>query len=428
MKRVIRVGKGPVRVNKRWNFSFQNNVNVSMPQSRSRRMLLWAGSAVLIFAVLVGYSRLTGAGPVVDSSRLAKVERGTMVRSVVATGKIEPTTKIDVKSKANGIIKALRANVDSLVNEGDILAELDKDQLLAQVRGAEANLLAARAALEGSEAQLKKNLVEAEGPDVAFAERALARAKSLFEQHLIAQSALDDAQSALDVAGNRKRAAQSQLAVSQAKVAEARAQVAQAQAANDRATEDLANATIRAPIRATVLTRDVEIGSPVSSILNLGANATLVMTLGDVDQVFVRGRVDEADIGHVQLGQPARIRVETFKDKIFNGRVTLISPMGVEKDNVTNFEVRVSIDNPGKELKSNMTANAEIVLEERPQSLILPEAAIIYDAQKNTFVDLVVPTEKNGRRRTPVKLGIGNGTKVQILEGVQEGAEVILPS
>jgi HlyD family secretion protein len=351
-----------------------------------------------------------------------------MVRSVVATGKVEPITKVEIKSKANGIIKALRVNVDSVVNEGDILAELDKDQLLAQVRGAEANLLAAQAALEGAQAELKKNTVEAEGPDVEFSRRAYERARSLFTQHLLAQAALDEAHSAVEVAENRRRAAQSQLSVSQARVSEARAQVAQAKAAADRAAEDLANATIRAPIRATVLTRDVEIGSPVSSILNLGANATLVMTLGDIDQVFVRGKVDEADIGQVQLGQPARIRVETFRDKIFDGRVTQISPMGVEKDNVTNFEVRVSIDNPGKALKANMTANAEIVLEERPESLIVPEAAIVYDSSKNPFVDLVDPGAKNGRRRVPVKLGIGNGTRIQVLEGIREGDKIVLPS
>jgi HlyD family secretion protein len=118
--------------------------------------------------------------------------------------------------------------------------------------------------------------------------------------------------------------------------------VAQAKAAADRAAEDLANATIRAPINATVLTRDVELGSPVSSILNLGANASLVMTLGDIDLVFVRGGVDEADIVHVRLGQPARIRVETFKDKIFNGKGHTISPMGIEKDNVTRISKCVS--------------------------------------------------------------------------------------
>lgn len=400
-----------------------------MPAPKSRKRAIFVTSLVVLAAAgLAGFATLRGASVDIDPSKLTTVERGTMVKSVVATGKVEPITKIEIKSKANGIIQALRVNVDSLVSEGTVLVELDKDQLLAQVRGAEANLLAARAALEGAEAQLKKNTVEAEGPDVAFASRAYDRARSLFDQHLIAQSALDDAHSAVDVAQNKQRAAQSQLAVSQARVSEATAQVAQAKAAADRAAEDLANATIRAPIRGTVLTRDVEVGSPVSSILNLGANATLVMTLGDIDSVFVRGKVDEADIGRVRLGQPARIRVETFRDKVFNGRVTQISPMGVEKDNVTNFEVRVSIDNPGQELKANMTANAEIVLEEHPNSLILPESAIAYDSQKNAFVDLADPGAKNGRRRVPVKLGVGNGTRIQVVEGVTEGQKVVLPS
>jgi HlyD family secretion protein len=395
---------------------------------RRKRLVVFIVATAVIGVAVAGFASLRGASVDIDPSKMATVERGTMVRSVVATGKVEPITKIEIKSKANGIIKALRVNVDSTVNEGDVLAELDKDQLLAQVRGAEANLLAARAALEGAEAQLKKNVVEAEGPDVEFARRAYDRARSLFDQHLIAQSALDDAHSAVDVAENRRRAAQSQLAVSQARVSESRAQVAQSKAAYDKASEDLANATIRAPIRGTVLTRDVELGSPVSSILNLGANATLVMTLGDIDQVFVRGKVDEADIGHVRLGQPARIRVETFRDKVFNGRVTQISPMGVEKDNVTNFEVRVSIDNPGQELKANMTANAEIVLEEHANSLILPEAAIVYDGQKNAFVEVADPGAKNGRRRVPVKLGVGNGTRIQVVEGLKEGDKVVLPS
>jgi HlyD family secretion protein len=396
---------------------------------RSRKPVFFGlAAAVAVIGGVAGYATLNGAAPAIDPAQLAAVEVGTMVRSVVATGKVEPITKVEIKSKANGIIKALRVDVDSLVQPGDVLVELDKDQLTAQLRGAEANLLAARAALEGAEAQLKKNVVEAEGPDADFARRAYVRARSLFSQHLIAQSALDDAHSAVEVAENRRRAAQSQLAVSQAKVAEARAQVAQAQAAADRAAEDLANATIRAPIRATVLTRDVEVGSPVSSILNLGANATPVMTLGDIAQVFVRGKVDEADVGMVRLGQPARIRVETFKDKVFDGRVTQISPMGTEKDNVTSFEVRVSIDNPGKELRANMTANAEIVLEEHQNALIIPEAAVTYDAEKHAFVDVEAPGAKTGRQKRPVKLGVGNGTKTQVLEGLKQGDKVVLPS
>jgi HlyD family secretion protein len=216
--------------------------------------------------------------------------------------------------------------------------------------------------------------------------------------------------------------------ISQARLEEARAAVAEAKAAVERADEELANATIRSPIRGTVLTRDVELGSPVSSILNLGANATLVMTLGDIDRVFVRGKVDEADIGRVRLNQKARITVETFKDHSFEGRVTQISPIGAEKDNVTTFEVKVSIENAAKELKANMTANAEIVLEEHPNSLIIPEAAITYDAQRHASVEVIDPAAKNGRRSVAIKTGVGNGTRTQVLSGLKAGEKIILPS
>src|SRR5205085_5342860 len=171
----------------------------------------------------------------------------------------------------------------------------------------------------------------------------------------------------------------------------------------ERAEEELANATIRAPIRGRILARDVEVGSPVSSILNMGSAATPVVTMGDISHVFVRGKVDETEIGSLRLNQPARITLETFKGKVFQGQVTQISPMGVERDNVTNFEVRVSIDNPGNELKANMTANAEIVLEEHANALIVPESAVTYDAQKNAFVSVVSPGAKSGRKKVQVK-------------------------
>jgi HlyD family secretion protein len=390
--------------------------------------ILTGVTLALLVAGAWGCTSLKGASANVDPSRLAAVERGTMVKSVVATGKVEPVTKIEVKSKANGIIEKLNVDVDQVVMPGSVLAELDKEQLRARVRELDANLLAKRAALAGAEAQLQKNIIEAESPDVAFAQRNFDRAQSLHQQNLLAASALDDATSALEVAQNRQRAAQGQLVVSRARVTEAQAAVAEASAAIERAQEDLANSTIKAPIRATVLTRDVELGSPVSSILNLGANATLVMTLGDIDEVFVRGKVDEADIGQVRLGQRARITVETFKDKKFEGRVTQISPIGAEKDNVTTFEVKVSIENGAKQLKANMTANAEIVLEEHPDSLIIPEAAITYDAQRNPTVEMLDPVSKTGRKKVVIKTGVGNGTKTQVTSGLKQGDKVILPS
>jgi len=395
---------------------------------RSRKVSLAVGAIAVVAAGAWGLSTLNGASTAIDPTRIATVERGAMVRSVVATGKVEPITKVEIKSKANGIIEQLLADVDQIVTSGQILAELDKENLTARLREARANLQAAEAAREAAIAQLKKNEIEAEAPDVAFARRNHTRAETLFDQKLVSQSALDDAKSALELAENRQRAAGGQLVIARARVVEATANVAQARAAVERADEELANATIKAPIRATVLTRDVEVGSPVSSILNLGANATLVMTLGDIEQVFVRGRVDEADIGRVRLGQAAKITTETFRERTFDGRVTQISPIGVERDNVTTFEVEVSIDNPGKELKANMTANAEIILEQLPDSLLVPESAITYDAQRNAFVDVVDASERSGRRRVSIKVGVGNGARMQVTSGLKAGDQVVLPS
>jgi HlyD family secretion protein len=175
-----------------------------------------------------------------------------------------------------------------------------------------------------------------------------------------------------------------------------------------------------------VLSRDVEVGDAVSSILVLGSQATLVMTLGDVSEVYVKGKVDEADISKVYLGQTTRIVVESLKEKKFEGKVTKISPLGVEKDNVTTFEVKVSIRNPSGELKANMSANAEIILEEKHNVLMIPEAAVIYDKDRKPSIEVPDAKAEKGRRKVAAKLGISNGVKTELLEGLKEGDQVIL--
>ncbi len=395
---------------------------------KKSRKLFWISGALIILSGLgvtgfVVMSRPTGE---IDSSRLAAVERGDIARSVVATGRIEPITKVEIKSKANGIIKELKVQVGDVVTPGQTLAELDKEDLAARVREAKAALIGAESNLKAAEAQLEKNKVEAEGPDVPFAKRNFDRAERLLKDGVLPQQSYDDARSAYELASNRQNVARAQLTVSEAKVAQAKAEVAQAQAAVDRAEEELNYATVRSPIGGMVLSRDVEIGSPVSSILNMGAAATLVMVLGDISQVYVRGKVDEADIGVVKLNQPSRIKVETFKDKIFDGKVTQISPLGVDKDNVVTFEVKVSINNPGNLLRANMTANAEIVLEEHKGALLVPESAVIYDNQRNASVEIPAPGQPKGRERKPVKVGVSNGSRTEVLEGLSEKQQVIL--
>ena len=210
------------------------------------------------------------------------------------------------------------------------------------------------------------------------------------------------------------------------KIAQSKAQVAQDQASLRQFDEQLSYTDITSPLDGIVLSRDVEMGDAVSSILVLGSSATLVMTLGDTSQVYVKGKVDESDIGRVYLGQPARIKVESFKDKTFKGVVTKISPMGVEKDNVTTFEVRVSIDNPGGELKAEMTANAEIILDEHKSVLQIPEGAIIYDKDRKASVEIPDPKGKEGKRKVALNIGISNGAKTEVLNGLKEGDQVVL--
>jgi len=398
-----------------------------MPKKKSRKLIIVILLLVMVAGVGVySVSVLSRPASEIDPSRLTTVQRGDLARSVVAIGKIEPISKVEIKSKANGIIKEIKVQIGDLVQEGQILVELDKENLQARLHEARAALLGAQANVKAAQAEFEKNKIEAEGVDVAFARRNRDRAEQLAKDGLLPQSNLDDSRMAVEVAENRQRAAKAQLSVTQARVSQAEATVAQSEAAVERAEEELSNATIRSPIKGMVLSRDVEIGSPVSSILNLGAGATLVIVLGDIHEVFVRGKVDESDIGLVKLELPARIRVETFKDRQFDGRVTQISPLGVEKDNVVSFEVRVSINNASGVLRANMSANAEIVLEEHKGTLTVPEKAVIYDAQRNASVEAPAPGTRSGKERKAVKVGLSNGTKTEIVQGLTDGQKVIL--
>jgi HlyD family secretion protein len=395
--------------------------------SRKRRRWMYLGIIVAaLVAAIFGVNAALRPNNQIDPSKLAGVERGNIARSVVATGKIQPRAKVEVKSKASGIVKQIFVHYGDFVKQGQVLVELDKEELQARVREGRANLLAAQAAQESAQAAHERNQEEALGPDLPFLKSAMERAQNLHKEGLLSKSSVEDTEKAYQLALNKQMIALRNVAVTRAEMARAKAQVAQAQALLESAEQDLRNSTIVSPMDGLVLSRNVEVGDAVSSILVLGSQATLIMTLGDVSDVYVLGKVDEADIGKVYFNQPARIVVESFKEKKFDGKVTKISPLGVEKDNVTTFEVRVSIRNPGGELKANMSANAEIILEEKANVLLIPEAAVIYDKDRKTSLEIPDPGGEKGRRKIAVKLGISNGVKTELIEGLQEGQKVIL--
>ncbi len=395
-------------------------------KKKKKRWIVVAVVAVVLLLVVGGLMAAKSGGTKIDPTKLAKVEKGDLAKSVVATGKIEPITKVEIKSKASGIVKKLYIDAGDKVKAGQVLAELDREEILASVRSQEAQLLSAEANLAGAQADLKRAEVDAMGVDIPTLKRAFERATQMAGEGVVSQAALDEAQRAYEMAVNKQKVAQAQVTVFKAKVAQAKAEVQRNTANLQQLKEQLGYTTITAPIDGIVLSRDVEVGDAVSSILVLGSSATLVMTLGDTKEVYVKGKVDESDIGKVYLDQPARIKVESFKDKSFNGKVTKISPMGTEKDNVTTFEVRVSIINPGGELKAAMTANAEIILEEHKKVLMIPEGSIIYDKDKKASVEVPDAKGKDGKRKVAVNIGISNGAKTELLSGLKEGEEVVL--
>jgi len=399
---------------------------VANGKNKKKKFIILAVVAVAVVALVIVAVAATRGGTKIDPTKLAKVEKGDLAKSVVATGKVTPITKVEIKSKASGIVKKLYVDAGDNVKQGQVLAELDRDEIEAQVNSARAQLLSNEANEKAAEADMKRAEVDAQGVDIPTLRRAYERAQDMAKSGVVSASALDDAQRAYILAQNKQDVAKAQLVVNKAKVAQAQADVQKSNATLKQLEEQLSYTTITSPIDGVVLSRDVEMGDAVSSILVLGSAATLVMTIGDTSEVYVKGKVDESDIGKVYLGQPARIRVETFKDKTFTGHVTKISPMGAEKDNVTTFEVRVSINNPGGELKAEMTANAEIILDEHKNVLMIPEGAILYDKDKKASTEIPDPKAKDGKKKVALNIGISNGAKTEVVSGLKEGDQVVL--
>ncbi len=398
-----------------------------MAARKPKKRWLWIGIAAFVLVAIVGgvlYVR--GQGTKIDPNKLGKASKGDIAKSVVATGKIQPITKVEVKSKASGIVTHLDVDINKIVKKGDKLGQLDQQEILAQVAAQKAQLQAAEANVATFEANVEQDKVNAAAPDLPMYKATLERNQEMAKEGVVSQQVLDNANRDYLQALNKRDGSRAQISVDTGRLKQARAQVAQSQATLNQLEEQLSYTTITSPMDGVILSRDVEIGDAVSSILVLGSTATLFMTIGDTQQVYVQGKVDEADIAHVYLGQPARIKVESFRDKVFNGKVTKIAPLGVEKDNVTTFEVRVSIDNPGGELKALMTANAEILIDEHKNVLTVPENAVLYDNQKKASVEIPDPKGKEGKKKIPIKVGISNGSRTEVLEGLKDGDTVVL--
>jgi HlyD family secretion protein len=390
---------------------------------------------VLSLAVLgLGFAwwRSATLPPPIAPERLTEPHVGSIVQGVIAVGRVEPRTRIDVKSKANGIIRKLLVDVSEPVHAGQVIVELDKEILQAGVAEAEGKLQQAGGALDSARAEIAHLEIEKSDPELAYAQRNWERAQKLHAGHLISDDERDLSRDRFDKAQYRIKVLDSELVAARAALSTAEGKLKEIQAQAELARQELAEATIISPLDGVVLHRYLEEGDSVSSIRVAGGNATIILTLGDLSELYVDGEVDEVDVGKIIKEQKirpnleARVTVESFKGRTFIGRVARIAPLGLEDSNgIVTFEVRIILENPEKLLLANMTANSQIVLKEKKEVLLLSQGALV--TERDARYAMVYDPNTGRAIRKEIQTGISDGSQVEISGGLEKGQKVLIP-
>lgn len=338
-----------------------------------------------------------GRKPQVSLTTVEAAE-GELTETVTATGTVESVTQVDVGTQVTGIIDKLYADYNSIVKQGELIAEIDKTMLESDLRSAEANVESARLTYEYNQTNYNRD-------------------KALHDKQLISDYEFQTSQKDYEVS---------------------RTAYEKAKADRVRAARNLSYAEIVSPIDGIVISREVEVGQTVVSNMNV-AN---LYTIADLDNMQVIGDVDEADIGRVKVGQDVNFSVDAYPEDVFRGKVTQVRLNPTTESNVVTYEVVVSAENPEHKLIPGLTANLTIYTLRTPDAVLLPKQAFTFEPREIDDVkDIPQPEQAgpmpegdslrrvwkvDGMKLVPVtvKIGDSNGIKVQVLSGIEPGARV----
>lgn len=351
--------------------------------------------AVVAVAGVAAYFMLHGGKSQVQVNfETAKVEKATIGSSITATGTIEAVTTVEVGTQVSGIIDKIYVDYNSPVKRGQVIAELDKTNLVSELNSANSNLQGARSDLNYQQANYN-------------------RQRTLFEKGLISANDFESARLALE---------------------QAQSVLSQRQEAVNKARTNLGYATITSPIDGIVLSKAVEEGQTVASSFN---TPTLFTIVKDMTDMRVIADVDEADIGEVREGQRVTYTVDAYPSEVFQGTVTQVRNEATTTNNVVTYEVVISAPNPDLKLKPGLTANVTVYTLEQPNVVSVPSKALRFTPTK----EILQPGQKivdcNAKKKLWVRegntfkaygvsVGISNGTRTQIVSGIKEGTEVIV--
>ena len=304
--------------------------------------------SVAVCVVLVALSLWfwLGRAPAV-TYKFAKLERGTIVSSISATGTVNAVTTVLVGSQVSGTIQKLYVDYNSRVTKGQPIAEIDPSLFLAQVEQARGNWLNAQAGLQKAKVTL------------ADARRTLERNRQLIPQGIVSQSDFDASQTAYD-------AALVGIQIAEAGITQTRGSLLHAET-------NLKNSVIRSPVNGVVISRSIDVGQTVAASFQ---TPTLFSIAEDLTKMQIETSVDESDISRARLGQPVNFTVDAYPDRTFTGSITQIRSAPITLQNVVTYVVVVRVDNRDLLLKPGMTANVSIETARKEAVLKLPAAAL----------------------------------------------------
>jgi len=352
----------------------------SAPRRRCPHALV-ARLALLALAAVA--SAACNGGPELPAAPTHAVERGRIERIVVATGTIEPVREVEVRPRIAGIIEKIHVDPGDDVERGDPLVEIERELLASRVREAEAALREARVERRYADIELER-LRELEASGAASSKQ-----------------------------GDAARA----------RAERAAATVARAEAALHTLRTQLGYATVRSPLSGRVLDVFEEEGSAVSPVTSV-TGGTVLLSLAATESLHLEGLVDENEVTRVRVGQPARIRTEAFGDRVFEGVVREIAPLGERVQNVTYFEVKVTVTDPDAELlRPRMSADGDIVTEVLEDAVLVPETALRY---RGDDVYALVENGDGSAQERVLEIGVVEGDRVQVMRGLEPGERVRL--
>jgi len=343
---------------------------------------------IVVVAIVLGFSRSSSNDE--QGLTIHKVERGHVVDKAMAIGQIEPERDIMVKSQISGIVAKVHAEVGDRVEVGNPLFDIAPQPT----------------PIEFAEAKRQVELAE-----VTFhnASKGYERVKGLFKKDLISQSELDDAQSDYEESEVRLKSAKEKLSLIQ----EGKTNIAGREVEN----------VIRAPITGVVLQRFVDEGDPVVPLTSY-QQGTELMALAAMDSLIFRGTVDEIDVGKLEEGMDVQIQIGAIPNDTIYGVLMKISPKARKEDNTTVFDVEVMISSQtgNSTLRAGYSANAEIIVNEKKDVLVVPERLVTF-RNDSTFVSM---RDSIGTvSEMPIEIGLSDGITVEIVEGLEEGQEIV---